>query len=167
MARPTSCPSQTSSRKSYHAAHLYVIFGVVSGLYHREFTKLHGFGGRTQLALVHTHLLALGMLAFLVVLALDKLFEPSGAGLFTAFFWVYNAGVVLSVAMMFVHGSQTLLGRPVPVEVSLAAGLGHILLTAGLVLLFVLIGRRLKELAPARGPKAAAPVPDHDARVLR
>ncbi|MER5853233.1 hypothetical protein ABT126_41430 [Streptomyces sp. NPDC002012] len=68
---------------------------------------------------------------------------------------------------LFVHGSQTVLGRPVPVEVSLAAGLGHILLTAGLVLLFVLLGRRLKELAPARGPKAAAPVPDHGARVLR
>ncbi|MEU3741190.1 DUF2871 domain-containing protein [Streptomyces sp. NPDC032198] len=129
----------------------------VSGLYYREFTKHHDFDGRTQLALVHTHLLALGMLAFLVVLALDKLFHLSGSRLFTTFFWVYNAGLVLSAAMMFVHGSRTALGRPVPVGVSLSAGLGHILLTAGLVLLFVLLGRRLKESAPARGPNPVRP----------
>ncbi|WP_369240199.1 DUF2871 domain-containing protein [Streptomyces sp. R21] len=138
-------------RKCYHAAHIYMILGVVSGLYYREFTKLHDFDGRTQLALMHTHLLALGMLAFLIVLALDKQFQLSGSSLFTVFFWVYNAGVVVSVAMMFVHGSQTVLGRPVPVGVSLTAGLGHILLTAGLVLLFVLLGRRLKELAHPAG----------------
>lgn len=134
-------------RKSYHAAHIYMILGVVSGLYYREFTKHNGFDGQTQLALMHTHLLALGMLVFLIVLALDKLFQLSGSRLFTMFFWFYNAGIVISVAMMFVHGTQTVLGRPVPVEVSLTAGLGHILLTAGLVLLFVLLGRRLKELA--------------------
>ncbi|MFI9100058.1 DUF2871 domain-containing protein [Streptomyces fildesensis] len=138
-------------RKSYHAAHIYMILGVVSGLYYREFTKLNDFDGRTELALMHTHLLALGMLLFLIVLTLDKLFQLSGSRLFTAFFWVYNAGVVISVAMMLVHGTQTVLGRPVPVQVSLTAGLGHILLTAGLVLLFVLLGRRLKELAQSAG----------------
>ncbi|WP_244943049.1 hypothetical protein [Streptomyces inhibens] len=58
---------------------------------------------------------------------------------------------------MFVHGSQTVLGRPVPVGVSLSADLGHILLTAGLVLLFVLLGRRLKERAPARAPNGIRP----------
>ncbi|MFD9391230.1 DUF2871 domain-containing protein [Streptomyces sp. NPDC060000] len=150
-------------RKSYHAAHIYMILGVVSGLYYREFTKLNDFDGRTQLALMHTHLLALGMLAFLVVLALDKLFQLSGTRLFTTFFWFYNAGVIISVAMMFVHGTQTVLGRPVPVEVSLTAGLGHTLLTVGLILLFVLLGRRLKEKVLAQPGATAEPA--HDARV--
>ncbi len=132
-------------RKSYYAAHIYMILGVVSGLYYREFTKLNEFDGRTQLALVHTHLLALGMLGFLIVLALDKLFQLSGTRLFTFFFWFYNAGIAVSAAMMFVHGTQTVLGLSVPTAVSLTAGLGHILLTVGLILLFVLLGKRLKK----------------------
>ncbi|MCT9092762.1 DUF2871 domain-containing protein [Streptomyces sp. ASQP_92] len=133
-------------RRSYHAAHIYMILGVVSGLYYREFTKLNDFDGQTQLGLMHTHLLALGMLVFLVVLVLDKLFQLSGTRMFTLFFWIYNAGIVVSVAMMLVHGNLTVLGRSVPVGVSLTAGLGHILLTLGLVLLFVLLGRRVKDL---------------------
>ncbi|HUR07805.1 MAG TPA: DUF2871 domain-containing protein [Nonomuraea sp.] len=134
-------------RKSFYAAHAYMILGVVSGLYYREFTKINDFDGRTQLALIHTHLLALGMLGFLIVLALDKQFQLSGTRLFTLFFWFYNAGIVISAAMMFVHGTQTILGSQVPAAVSLTAGLGHILLTVGLILLFVLLGKRLKDVA--------------------
>ncbi|MFB7758388.1 DUF2871 family protein, partial [Streptomyces sp. NPDC056121] len=71
-------------RKSYYAAHVYMIVGVVSGLFYREFTKAEDFDGETQLALMHTHLLALGMIVFLVVLVLDKVFQLSGTKLFTA-----------------------------------------------------------------------------------
>lgn len=144
-------------RKSYHAAHVYMILGVISGLYYREFTKLNDFDGKTQLALMHTHLLALGMLVFLVVLALDKLFQLSGTRLFTWFYWTYNAGITVSVAMMFVHGTQTVLDKHVPEAVRLIAGLGHILLTIGLILLFVLLGKRLKEVVqPAAGSPETA-----------
>ncbi|MEU9132049.1 DUF2871 domain-containing protein [Kitasatospora sp. NPDC048540] len=144
-------------RKSYYAAHVYMILGVVSGLYYREFTKAHDFTGDTQLALMHTHLLALGMLGFLIVLALDKQFQLSGTKLFTSFFWFYNAGISVSVAMMFVHGTETVLADPVPEAVPLIAGLGHILLTVGLILLFVLLGKRLKE--PATPAAATGPEP--------
>ena len=68
-------------RASYYAAHTYVIVGVLSGLFYREFTKAKDFTGDTQLALMHTHLLALGMLGFLIVLALDKQFRLSGTRL--------------------------------------------------------------------------------------
>ncbi|WP_437764919.1 DUF2871 family protein [Sorangium sp. So ce764] len=54
-------------RKSYDAAHVTMILGVVSGLFYREFTKVNHFIGETQLALMHTHLLALGTLGVLVV----------------------------------------------------------------------------------------------------
>lgn len=66
----------------YYAAHVYMIVGLVSGLAYREVTKIKHFTGETQLGLVHTHVLALGMLFFLVV------------------------------AMMVVHGTQTVSGRP-------------------------------------------------------
>lgn len=135
-------------RKSYYAAHVYMIVGVVSGLFYREFTKAKDFHGETQLALMHTHLLALGMIVFLVVLALDKVFQLSGTKLFTAFFWFYNAGIAISTAMMGTHGILTVLGRDedhIAEVVPLTAGLGHILLTVGLILLFVLLGRRVNE----------------------
>ncbi|WP_329529861.1 DUF2871 domain-containing protein [Streptomyces sp. NBC_01450] len=73
-------------RKSYYAAHTYMILGVISGLHYREFTKANHFTGDTQLALIHTHLLALGMPGFLIIPALDKQFTPSGTKLFTYFF---------------------------------------------------------------------------------
>ncbi|MFG2561027.1 DUF2871 domain-containing protein [Streptomyces sp. NPDC048496] len=130
-------------RKSYIAAHVYMILGVISGLFYREFTKAHDFEGDTQLAVMHTHLLALGMLVFLIVLALDKQFQLSGTKLFTAFFWFYNVGIAITVTMMGVHGIETVLGKHVPEAVPGIAGLGHTLLTVGLVLLFVLLGKRL------------------------
>ncbi|MDI2130413.1 DUF2871 domain-containing protein [Yinghuangia seranimata] len=144
-------------RKSYVAAHVYMIVGVVSGLYYREFTKHHDYEGDTQLALMHTHLLALGMLGFLIILGLDKAFDLSGSRLFTWFFWFYNAGIAVTVGMMFVHGTQQVLGKHTPTAVSLTAGLGHILLTVGLILLFVLLGNRLKDHErPAAEPLLAA-----------
>ncbi|MFI9780961.1 DUF2871 domain-containing protein [Streptomyces sp. NPDC051956] len=142
-------------RRSYYAAHVYMIVGVLSGLFYREFTKIKDFSGETQLALMHTHLLALGMIVFLVVLVLDKVFQLSGTRLFTAFFWFYNVGIAISTGMMGVHGILTVLGRDedhIPEAVPLTAGLGHILLTVGLILLFVLLGRRVSE--HARRPEA-------------
>jgi len=139
-------------RKSYYAAHIYMIVGVVSGLFYREFTKAKNFTGETQLSVMHTHLLALGMLGFLIVLALDKQFQLSGSKLFTNFFWFYNAGIAVTVGMMGVHGSLTVLGDHVPEVVPAVAGIGHILLTVGLILLFVLLGKRLKEPAHQQPP---------------
>lgn len=67
-------------KKLFYAAHIYMIVGVISGLYYREITKLNDFTGDTQLGVVHTHLLALGMLFFLIVLGLEKLFDLSAGG---------------------------------------------------------------------------------------
>ncbi|MFG2822365.1 DUF2871 domain-containing protein [Kitasatospora sp. NPDC048365] len=147
-------------RKSYYAAHTYMILGLISGLYYRELTRANHFEGDTQLSVVHTHLLALGMLGFLIVLALDKQFGLSGHRLFSWFFWCYNAGIAITVGTMTVKGTLTVLGHQVSEAVSGIAGLGHIVLTVGLVLLFVLLGKRLKPEAaaaePGKGPVGAA-----------
>jgi hypothetical protein len=134
-------------------AHVYMILGLISGLYYRELTKATGFTGETQLGVVHTHLLALGMLFFLVVLALDKLFALSGHPLFRWFFGIYNAGLAVTIATMTVKGTLTVLGHETGEPLALVAGLGHILLTVGLVLLFVTLGKRI----PARPGAAVTP----------
>ncbi|MEV4186574.1 DUF2871 domain-containing protein [Streptosporangium canum] len=130
-------------RKILHTAHIYMIVGVVSGLYYREITKLNDFTGDTQLGVVHTHLLTLGMVFFLIVLMLEKTFTLTAGKLFTWFFWVYNAGLALTVLMMTVHGTQTVLGAQTSPVIPGIAGLGHILLTVGLILLFTNLGKRL------------------------
>jgi len=131
-------------KKIYYAAHIYMILGLVSGLAYREITKVKHFEGDTQLGLLHTHLLALGMLFFLIVLVLEKLFTlTANKKLFAWFFWVYNAGLALTVTMMTIHGAQTVWGKETSEAVSGIAGLGHILLTVGLILLFVNLGKRI------------------------
>lgn len=147
-------------RKSYVAAHVYMIVGVLSGLFYREFTtKVKEFHGETQLALMHTHLLTLGMIVFLIVLGLDKLFQLSGTRLFNAFFWFYNTGVIISTGMMGAHGIMTVYGHDedhIPEAIPLTAGLGHILLTVGLVLLFILLGKRVNEHVKPSGTAGTA-----------
>ncbi|PKI90876.1 hypothetical protein CW368_09445 [Actinomycetales bacterium SN12] len=144
--------------KLFYAAFAYMLAGVASGLFYREFTKANDFpeGAFTQLGLVHTHLLTLGFIALLIVLVLEKVFALSRSPkLFAWFFWLYNAGVVLTAAMMVWHGSLTVLGEQSTKMIAGIAGLGHILLTAALILLFVALR---KAVVGARGAGVQSPM---------
>ncbi|CAM3090433.1 hypothetical protein PSET11_01328 [Arthrobacter ulcerisalmonis] len=136
-------------KKLYYAAFTYMIAGLASGLFYREFTKANDFTGNSQLSVLHTHLLALGMLFFLTVLALDKVFSLSGLRMFNAFFWTYNAGLALTTAMMILSGVLTVQGTTPSAAIAGISGLGHIGLTAGLVLLFITLGKRVTGKATA------------------
>ena len=145
-------------RRLFYAAFASMVAGVASGLFYREFTKLNDFpeGASTQLGLVHTHLLTLGFVVLLIVLLLEKQFALSQSRLFGWFFWTYIAGLVLTSAMMVWHGCLTVLGLESSKMIAGIAGLGHMLLTAGMILLFLALRKRL--VAPA-----AAVVPTADA----
>lgn len=142
-------------RRSLHTAHIYMILGLVSGLFYREFTKLNDFTGESQLSVVHTHLLALGMLVFLIVLGLDKVFGLSGTKAFNAFFWLYNTGMAVTVGSMIFRGVQTVLGHEIPEFFAFLSGGGHIVLTIGLIMLFGALGKRVKD-ATAKPETVAA-----------
>ena len=126
-------------KKIFNAAFAYMIIGVLAGLFYREFTKANDFpeGDFTQLSVVHTHLLTLGFIVLLIVLLLDKAFGLSDSKLFTWFFWTYNVGIILSVGMMVWHGMLTVLGEESNAMIAGIAGLGHIALSVGMVLLFL------------------------------
>ena len=132
---------------------IYMILGVLSGLFYREFSKANGFpdgGAPGQLGLTHTHLLALGFFAFLTFLALEKLFTISrNRKLFAWFFWLYNVGVVLTAGMQIWHGMLTITGGTASGMISGMAGLGHIALTAGLIVFFVALRRSIAAPSPA------------------
>ena len=144
-----------------NTAFAYMILGLVSGLFYREYTKATGnLGADTQLATLHTHFLALGMIVFLVVLALDALFHLSGRRSFSVFYWTYNIGLLVTVVMQAVRGVLTLDGQD-PATTTAAipgiAGLGHMILTVGLVALFVALRAGIKDRAARedRTPVAA------------
>src|SRR5699024_8489576 len=131
-----------------------------SGLFYREFTKLNDFpeGQFTQLSLAHTHLLTLGFIVLLIVLALEKVFAMSRSRkLFDWFFWLYNAGVILTSAMLIWHGSLTVLGEESNNMIAGIAGLGHMLITAGVIVFFVALRRAIKQHTPTTNT-AAEPV---------
>ncbi len=131
-------------RRTYLAAIIYAALGLLGGLFYREFTKGRGFTGVTQLAIVHTHLLALGLLMMLIVLTLDATLGISGSRSFRWFFLTYNAGLLLTVTMLVVHGTMQVLGQEAGPAIAGIAGLGHILLGVGIVSLLVSLNGPIK-----------------------
>lgn len=139
-------------KKLLNASFAYAIAGVLSGLYYREFTKVNGFTGESQLGLVHTHWLVLGFIVLLLVLVLEKVFAVSAAAprLFAWFFGIWNAGVVVTGGMMLVKGTLVVAGADAGSKALAGiAGTGHILLTAGLVLLFLALRKALRAAPPS------------------
>ena len=115
---------------------MYAVLGLGFGLFFREYTKAHDFTGFTQLAVMHTHLLALGMLVMLIVLALEKCLNCQNQ-VVQPFFWHYNAGLLLTVAMMLVVGMRDVAGQTSTPMLDGIAGLGHVVITVSLIFFFV------------------------------
>lgn len=146
-------------KKLFTASSIYLVAGLLAGLFYREFTKMNDFpeGQFTQLGVAHTHLLVLGFMVLLIALVVEKVFGVSRSPkLFTWFFWLYNVGVVLTAAMMIWHGCLTVLGKESSAMIAGIAGMGHILITAGLIVFVVALSRALPNNNTAPMSPAAA-----------
>lgn len=128
------------------AVAVYTVAGLAAGLFYREFTKANGYpeGLMGQLGLAHTHILTLGTIVLLIALVLEKVFSLSSSRLFRWFFWIYNAGVVLTAAMLIWHGMLQVLGQEWSKMLSGIAGLGHMFVGAGFVLLLLAMFSRIR-----------------------
>ncbi len=139
----------------YRAAAAWTAFGLASGLFYREFTKLNDVAGGTQLAVVHTHALTLGTLVMLVLLALVGAFPVlQTRRSFRRGFWVWQAGLGLTAGGLLVKGCLQVLGSEAATSKALAgvSGLGHMTLTAAFVLLFVGLAAVTRERLPQPDP---------------
>lgn len=144
-----------------HTSFGFAIAGVFSGLFYRELTKAHDATDRsaTQLPLVHTHFLVLGFMVLLTVLALERLFRLSDTAprLFAWYHGIWTAGVAVTGGMMLVKGTMAMLGNDVSSPaLSGIAGLGHMLLTAGVVLLFLLVRKGILATRAGAAPESAS-----------
>ena len=107
-------------KKCLNISLVYAIAGLVGGVFYREFTKMNGFDGVTALGKVHTHLLLLGMIVFLITALFCTHFKSlPERKTYKAFLCVYNIGVSMTAI------------------ISGIAGLSHIVLAIGIILLIV------------------------------
>ena len=124
-------------KKLYYAALAYTILGLAGGLFYRTLTHANDFTGFTQLAVVHTHFLVLGMVFFLGAMLFERAFKLSQSKLFNWFFWTYNVGLIWTGGFMTFNGINTVLGNTTSAAVAGMSGIGHILLTIALILFFL------------------------------
>lgn len=145
-------------RKIYYAAATYLGFGLVAGVFYREWTRFFDAVERSQLNTLHTHLLVLGTFFFLVVLALEKLFRLSAHKSFNAWFIVHNIALVWTIGFMAANGIVHTMGNGDawgPMWSGMA-GLGHILLTIAFIMFFRILGKRIRRVEIDDAKAAAA-----------
>lgn len=119
----------------------YLIYGLTTGAFYKEYTKFKGFTGLTSLAKVHPHILILGMLVFLIIgtYAYNKedLIKTKS---FSRFFKVYNLALVGTSLTMFVRGltqvNASQLSKAMNMSISGIAGVFHILMAVAFYFLF-------------------------------
>ncbi len=136
-------------KKYLNIALAYAVAAMAGGVFYREFTKFNGFTGTTALGKVHAHLFLLGMLVFLVVALFASRRSLTKYKTFRVFLWVYNLGVPLTAVMLLVRGVTQVLALSLTAGASAAvsgiAGIGHILVGVGLILLLTALKQAAKD----------------------
>ncbi|MEG0070593.1 MAG: DUF2871 domain-containing protein [Raoultibacter sp.] len=128
-------------KKLLNISFIYLIAGAAAGVFFREFTKFNGFEGYSMLGFMHPHLLALGFLVFLVATLFCMQEDFTGDKLFKPFMIIYNIGLIVTEIMFLVRGTTEILNITLPMPdaaISGIAGLGHICIGVGLVLLVLM-----------------------------
>ncbi|NLY08702.1 MAG: DUF2871 domain-containing protein [Tissierellia bacterium] len=130
-------------KKYLNISFAYALAAMIGGVFYREFTKYNGFHGITMLGKLHTHLFVLGMIIFMVVALFEVNLRITEIKLFRKFMIVYNLGLITTVVMMLVRGTIQVLQIPLEKSADSAisgiAGIGHILLGAGIIMLITVL----------------------------
>lgn len=136
-------------KRLLNTSFMYAILAMIGGVFYREFMKYNGFTGVTMLSKVHAHLFMLGMIVFLVILLLNDKFDIIGLEKFNMFYIIYNLGVLITSVMLAVHGVIQVLNvntsKVLVSAISGIAGIGHIFVGVGILLLFFMLKERISE----------------------
>lgn len=130
-------------QKYFKISSFYLLFGLVMGIFSREFTKFNNFSGYTVLKSVHTHTLVLGFLFFIIVLLLEKNFTISNNKSFNKWIILYNLGLLYLIITLSIRGILQVIGSDF-VVLSHIAGLGHAILGISLVWFLAIVNKELK-----------------------
>jgi hypothetical protein len=134
----------------------YAIAALAAGVYYREMTKLFEFSGSTALSAVHSHLLALGVAAVLIVGLYDGAYNLRAIKGWNLSWKSYHIGVIWVVTAMVARGTiQVLdidLSKAADAAVAGASGMGHILLAFGIIRVILAILKAVKSAAKQAPP---------------
>jgi len=131
-------------KKLYIFAFVYLVLGLVFGVFYREFTVMNGYNGETQLSVMHTHALVLGTLFLCLVLVLHKLFNINKIKGYSIWFIVYNVGFIGLLLTLLIRGMGQVLSWELN-GFNHIAGLFHTILGTALIWFFIILGKSLKE----------------------
>lgn len=133
-------------KKYANTALIYAIIAMVCGVFYREFTKYSLFTGKTNLSVMHAHYFTLGVIFFLILMLLEKNFAFSDQKNISTILVVYHIGLNMTGAMFFVRGLtqvlMTELSSALDASISGIAGIGHILLGVGMVLILLKLKKK-------------------------
>ena len=125
-------------RKHIDIAIAYASAALAFGVYYRELTMIMGFTGITMLSKVHPHLFMLGMAVFLFASLFSERRAIEKTRTYRPFMICYNIGLLLTALMMALRGTLEITGytftKALDASISGIAGIGHILLGAGMIL---------------------------------
>lgn len=128
-------------KKMMNTVFIYFALAMAAGVFYREFTKFNGFVGNTTLGLVHGHLLALGVILFIILMIINKVANIEDQKQFKRFFILYNISLPLMAVMMIVRGVTQVLAieltKGMSAAISGIAGVAHIGIMIALIMLLI------------------------------
>ncbi|MCX2824336.1 hypothetical protein COM13_10355 [Bacillus pseudomycoides] len=130
-------------KKLYYASFVYLVIGLLSGVFAREYAKSKGILGSTLLNLLHTHTLVLGFLFFLIALALAKSFAFHKVKGFNMWFIVHNIGLILTLSSLATRGLLQLNGADFK-GLTYIIGFSHSLIGLTLIWFMMLLKKSYK-----------------------
>lgn len=132
-------------KRCANLALIYAVIAMIFGIFYREFTKFSHFTGQTNLAFLHTHYFLLGMFFFLILMLVEKAFSFSDRNTGKLLI-VYQVGLNITGLGFLLRGLTqvwgTELSRGLDASISGIAGIGHILIGVGIILLLLKIRKR-------------------------
>lgn len=135
-------------KKYIKYAAVFLALGIIGGVFYREFSKAYGVVNTyTPLGLVHTHYLVLGVAFVLIIGLVTQKLGKEDNKLFVWSFRGYTLGVLGAGIMLLVRGIFDVLEKSENLDFAISSGANgalagvsgmcHIVLGAGLVLVFV------------------------------
>lgn len=127
------------TKRFANTAFIYAIVAIVFGVFYREFTKFNGFTGKTNLSVMHTHYLLLGVFFFLILMLVEKSFTLSAPKHIGTLLIIYQVGLNITGLGFFMRGVTQVLGtelsKGMDASISGIAGIGHILMGVSLLMI--------------------------------
>ncbi|MBM6646333.1 DUF2871 family protein [Bacillus sp. RIT 809] len=130
-------------KKLYNASFTYLIIGLLSGIFAREYGKFKGIIGSTLLNLLHTHTLVLGFFFFLIALGLAKVFAFHEVKGFNNWFIVHNIALTLMLGSLAARGLLQLNGADFK-GLTYIVGFSHSMMAFTLVWFMILLKKSSK-----------------------